>query len=30
VTGMVAARNSLRGLAITGAGPAELLRRSTA
>jgi PAS domain-containing protein len=26
VTGMVAARNSLRGLAITGAGPAELLR----
>jgi PAS domain-containing protein len=25
VTGMVAARNSLRGLAITGAGPAELL-----
>jgi len=25
-TGMVAARNSLRGLAITGAGPAELLR----
>ena len=26
VTGMVAARNSLRGLAITGAGPAELIR----
>ena len=26
VTGMVAARNSLRGLAITGAGPADLLR----
>jgi serine phosphatase RsbU (regulator of sigma subunit)/PAS domain-containing protein len=26
VTGMVAARNSLRGLAITGSGPAELLR----
>jgi hypothetical protein len=26
VTGMVAARNSLRALAITGAGPAELLR----
>ncbi len=26
VTGMVAARYSLRGLAITGAGPAELLR----
>ncbi len=26
VTGMVAARNSLRGLAITGAGPGELLR----
>jgi serine phosphatase RsbU (regulator of sigma subunit) len=26
VTGMVAARNSLRGLAITGTGPAELLR----
>ena len=26
VTGMVAARNSLRGLAITGAGPAGLLR----
>ncbi len=26
VTGMVAARNSLRGLAITEAGPAELLR----
>ena len=26
VTGMVAARNSLRGLAITGEGPAELLR----
>jgi Stage II sporulation protein E (SpoIIE)/ANTAR domain len=26
VTGMVAARNSLRGLAFTGAGPAELLR----
>ncbi len=26
VTGMVAARNSLRGLAITGAAPAELLR----
>jgi PAS domain-containing protein len=26
VTGMVAARNSLRGLAITGAGPAQLLR----
>jgi len=26
VTGMIAARNSLRGLAITGAGPAELLR----
>jgi hypothetical protein len=26
VTGMVAARNSLRGLAITGVGPAELLR----
>ncbi len=26
VTGMVAARNSLRGLAITGGGPAELLR----
>ena len=25
VTGMVAARNCLRGLAITGAGPAELL-----
>jgi hypothetical protein len=25
VTGMVAARNSLRGLAITGAGPADLL-----
>jgi serine phosphatase RsbU (regulator of sigma subunit)/PAS domain-containing protein len=25
VTGMVAARNSLRGLAITGAGPGELL-----
>jgi len=25
VTGMVAARNSLRGLAITGTGPAELL-----
>ena len=25
VTGMVAARNSLRGLAITGSGPAELL-----
>jgi serine phosphatase RsbU (regulator of sigma subunit) len=25
VTGMVAARNSLRGLAVTGAGPAELL-----
>ena len=26
VTGMVAARNALRGLAATGAGPAELLR----
>ena len=26
VTGMVAARNSLRALAITGSGPAELLR----
>jgi serine phosphatase RsbU (regulator of sigma subunit) len=26
VTGMVAARNSLRGLAITGAGPADLVR----
>ena len=26
VTGMVAARNSMRGLAITGAGPADLLR----
>jgi serine phosphatase RsbU (regulator of sigma subunit) len=26
VTGMVAARNALRGLAVTGAGPAELLR----
>jgi serine phosphatase RsbU (regulator of sigma subunit) len=26
VTGMVAARNSLRGLVITGAGPADLLR----
>jgi Stage II sporulation protein E (SpoIIE)/ANTAR domain len=26
VTGMVAARNSLRGLALTGAGPGELLR----
>jgi serine phosphatase RsbU (regulator of sigma subunit)/PAS domain-containing protein len=26
VTGMVAARNSLRGLAITGASPAELIR----
>jgi hypothetical protein len=26
VTGMVAARNSLRGLAITGAGPADLIR----
>jgi serine phosphatase RsbU (regulator of sigma subunit)/PAS domain-containing protein len=26
VTGMVEARNSLRGLAITGAGPAELIR----
>jgi len=26
VTGMVAARNSLRGLAITGAAPADLLR----
>jgi PAS domain-containing protein len=26
VTGMVAARNSLRGLAITGSGPGELLR----
>ena len=26
VTGMVAARHSLRGLAITGAGPADLLR----
>ena len=26
VTGMVAARNSLRALAITGAGPAELIR----
>ena len=26
VTGMVAARNSLRGLAITGAGPAGLIR----
>jgi serine phosphatase RsbU (regulator of sigma subunit) len=26
VTGMVAARNSLRGLAITGVGPADLLR----
>jgi serine phosphatase RsbU (regulator of sigma subunit)/PAS domain-containing protein len=26
VTGMVTARNSLRGLAITGAGPAELIR----
>jgi PAS domain-containing protein len=26
VTGMVAARNALRGLALTGAGPAELLR----
>jgi serine phosphatase RsbU (regulator of sigma subunit)/PAS domain-containing protein len=26
VTGMVAARHSLRGLAITGAGPAELIR----
>ncbi len=26
VTGMVAARNSLRGLAITAAGPAELIR----
>jgi hypothetical protein len=26
VTGMVAARNTLRGLAATGAGPAELLR----
>ena len=26
VTGMVAARNSLRGLVITGSGPAELLR----
>jgi serine phosphatase RsbU (regulator of sigma subunit) len=26
VTGMVAARNSLRGLAITGAGPGDLLR----
>jgi serine phosphatase RsbU (regulator of sigma subunit) len=26
VTGMVAARNSLRGLAITGAGPGHLLR----
>ena len=26
VTGMVAARNSLRGLAITGDGPADLLR----
>ncbi|MBV9208112.1 MAG: SpoIIE family protein phosphatase [Actinobacteria bacterium] len=26
VTGMVAARNSLRGLAITGAGPGELIR----
>jgi serine phosphatase RsbU (regulator of sigma subunit) len=26
VTGMVTARNSLRGLAITGAGPAELTR----
>jgi serine phosphatase RsbU (regulator of sigma subunit) len=26
VTGMVAARNALRGLASTGAGPAELLR----
>jgi serine phosphatase RsbU (regulator of sigma subunit) len=26
VTGMVAARNSLRGLAITSAGPADLLR----
>ena len=25
VTGMVAARNALRGLAVTGAGPAELL-----
>ena len=27
VTGMVTARNALRGLAATGAGPAELLRR---
>jgi serine phosphatase RsbU (regulator of sigma subunit) len=26
VTGMIAARNALRGLAVTGAGPAELLR----
>jgi serine phosphatase RsbU (regulator of sigma subunit)/PAS domain-containing protein len=26
VTGMIAARNALRGLAATGAGPAELLR----
>ncbi len=26
VTGMVAARNALRGLAVTGAGPGELLR----
>ncbi|MBV9094466.1 MAG: SpoIIE family protein phosphatase [Streptosporangiaceae bacterium] len=26
VTGMVASRNSLRGLAITGTGPAELIR----
>jgi PAS domain-containing protein len=26
VTGMIALRNSLRGLAITGSGPAELLR----
>src|SRR5262249_58071555 len=27
VTGMVAARNALRGLAATGAGPADLLRQ---
>jgi serine phosphatase RsbU (regulator of sigma subunit)/PAS domain-containing protein len=26
VTGMVAARNALRGLSVTGAGPAELMR----
>jgi len=26
VTGMIAARNALRGLAVTGAGPGELLR----